>query len=78
MEKEIIFEQISKLKTGVGTLFHYGTFRFKEKEFDFTLVEMAGENSSEFAVTWIDKTPENKEEIEKSIISTFEAEADKA
>lgn len=63
MEKEIIFEQISKLKTGVGTLFHYGTFRFKEKEFDFTLVEMAGENN---------------EEIEKSIISTFEAEADKA
>lgn len=77
MKAEITFEEISRLKSGTATLWHYGTAKVNGKDHDFSLAEMRDNNSSSFEVTWVDETPENHTEIEREVISAYEEESGK-
>ncbi len=77
MENTIQFEEISRLESGNATLWHFGTAKVGEKEYDFTLAEMVDNNWSSFEVTWVDETPSGKDELEEQIIDRYQEEARK-
>lgn len=77
MPTAITFEEISRLKSGNATLWHYGEVKVGEAEYPFTLAEMVDNNWSSFEVTWVEQTPENNVEIEQEIIDQYQDEARK-
>jgi len=77
MKAEITFEEISRLKSGTATLWHYGTATIGDKGYDFSLAEMRDDNGSSFEVTWMDETPENHTEIESQVVSAYDEESEK-
>ena len=77
MTTTITFDEISRLKTGNATLWHYGTAKVGGKEYDFTLAEMVDNNWSSFEVTWVEETPSGVEELEQEIIDNYQEEARK-
>lgn len=59
-----------------GWTWHYGTLTKDDKEYEFSLCEMAMvvggmKVPSSFEITWIDEEPDNKEEAEKLILESF-------
>lgn len=77
MAIKISFDEISRLRSGNATLWHFGTAEVDGKEYDFTLAEMVDNNWSSFEVTWVDGTPENNVELEDFLIDEYQEEARK-
>ena len=75
MATKITFDEISRLKSGNATLWHYGVAEVDGKEYDFTLAEMVDTNWSSFEVTWVDETPDNHQEVEKLILEQYETQS---
>jgi hypothetical protein len=75
MKAEITFDEISRLKSGTATLWHYGTAKVNGKEYDFSLMEIVDDNGSSFEVTWVDETPENHQETDRLVIERYEIES---
>lgn len=74
MGTKITFDEISRLKSGNATLWHYGVAEVDGKVYDFTLAEMVDNNWSSFEVTWVEETPVGKESVEKAILEEYEVQ----
>jgi len=75
MATKITFDEISRLRSGNATLWHYGEVRIGEITFPFTLAEMVDNNWSSFEVTWVEGTPQDQDELEQEIIDQYQEEA---
>ena len=75
MATKITFDEISRLKSGNATLWHYGVAEVDGKEYDFSLAEMVDNDWSSFEVTWVDETPDNHEETDRLVIERYEIQS---